>query len=646
MRRNLALSAAWMLITAVAPTAPGQAEPPIAAGLGRVTRQIVTNLVPASVPLMGINYLNGEIFVTGRVGTTPTVFVISATTGLPVRAFTAPEYLYDGATDGQSLLFRTAGGVRVMDAYGNAVSQVLAANGLQTIGTQPIPVGPMSGPFISCQGLEFLPSGNGGSGSLLVRTYPPNPTLPATVTRECTLSGTPITESPPASFFDSGLAQVHAGRIWTHEDSAMYEWLAPSLGSMASLPNLTINPSGVSAASSARGLAQVPGGLDGRGTGADLVYVLEPSFNTTAIIVAFRVDSWSGPFHTNESELRVGKNGGPLTRSYMGIGPSVQTLDFGLVSYSAVPPPLSTWWLWINVEAPPTYPFVLRPVGPVAGYGELLEFRLQAWFTQFLSNTDLGIGPLSGYAPVSLPVDLSVLGGTYTFHAQALFGVTGVPGGLLPLTASNLSGWDYSASPSASITVTASGADSYNATTTPFWTVQTTSADPITEVEFSWTGSSNPAHASTVFDLIQPLPAGSGGGVFLNGNAPPATCPGTYRNGTHTTTGLNFNHPLINGWGSCGTIPAQNMGARAVWGTTGFPAAKTLHWWFSGGSFTGTSGTPRSLQMDIDVDGNTGGTGASALAGMVVRVWTAGGFFGSAELQMVSSTLSQASFAP
>lgn len=171
----------------------------------------------------------------------------------------------------------------------------------------------------------------------------------------------------------------------------------------------------------------------------------------------------------------------------------------------------------------------------------------------------------------------------------------------------------------APIVIRADGANNFNSDpTTGFWTVTNTGPLDITNVQFSWVGSSTP---NNLFDTDQTGMADR----FDGGNSTAVGCGGTYRNGSDVATGLVYAGTAVS--------PCDPAGLTGWTGSnpgTGTSTFSTLDFAFA--SF----GQGDVFEVDIDTDGGT--TSGGAMAGMNVTVTFIGGTTRTGQLQMVSAT--------
>jgi len=83
------------------------------------------------------------------------------------------------------------------------------------------------------------------------------------------------------------------------------------------------------AGSAQGGLTLVPGGLDGRGCGFDLLGIDQ---GTPDAMTGYRVVQWDGYSPADEPKLLVGKDGGPLSAGVAEVYSTTTTIDFDVVS--------------------------------------------------------------------------------------------------------------------------------------------------------------------------------------------------------------------------------------------------------------------------------------------------------------------------
>jgi hypothetical protein len=600
----------------------------ILAGVGRAGTTIDVDAATGQIANLGVEYIGNEIFITARGnsgGTTAphTCYVLDRSGNL-LRSFqqaatTNPSAWgwRDPATDGVHLIAGSEGGIDVVDVNGAAVNTVLAANGPQTI-VQPITITGVT----TCRALAFDPNGNGGNGSLFVGDF-------AADIVEVSLSGAVLktyTNTSSLIWSAYGLAYVPATQtLWINSSPDSADIAEYAVDRTAS----TLTPTGRAFAralvgSVQGGLCVVPGGLDGRNCGFDLLGLDQA---TPDSITNYRIDLWDNYPSTGEPQLVLGKNNGPTSPAPL----LLTSIDTSLqIDHANIAPGAPYVGLF---DVAGTY----RPAGfPIPGaFKELWEM------VEFPSAPVLFTGGTG--VPINIPV--SALSGvptgqTFTFQTAVVdLNLQQVPAncGLgLPLIPTNVAQVEW-AQPRSAV-VSADGANNFTAPN--FWQVAAGAGlgtDSIVEVTFDWFASTNTAQATMVFDIDQT----GMNDAFWNGNAVAAGCSGTYR-GTDAITGLNYSAPQINRVSTCAVAP-ENSGvevnnAQAATGTAA-NNVKTLTWRFTPGQFT--SGDV--FIVDIDTDGGAGTSGAQ-MAGMVVTVVTQGGTTFTGELAISGSNRSEIAF--
>jgi hypothetical protein len=104
------------------------------------------------------------------------------------------------------------------------------------------------------------------------------------------------------------------------------------------------------------GLALVPGGLDGRNCGHDLIGVDQ---GTPDALTGYRVVQWDGYQPADEPRFLVGTDGGPLTSGVADVFSTTATIDFDVVSAGTFGLP---YFLFFDLAGG-----TARPPGPIPG---------------------------------------------------------------------------------------------------------------------------------------------------------------------------------------------------------------------------------------------------------------------------------------
>lgn len=553
---------------------------------------------------LGVAVSGGEIFTShrgnGATTTGPHTIYVYDATGALTRQFPQPAAsnatvwgYRDGATDNNgAIFFGWDGGIDVMDANGNAVTSVQAANGPQTVASPIVSTGSLGS--TTHRAIAYDPAGNGGNGSLFVGNF-------ASAVEEIALDGTLLHSYPQDGVWSLyGLAyDPIAGTLWMNS--------APNAGPLAEYAidrsTDTLTATGRSIERSQAGTAQggldlVLGGLDGRDCGYDLIGVDQ---GTPDSAYGYRVEMWTG--YAGAADLLAGFDGGNFTTSTAAVPLSAATVDLDISAAG------QTYWAFLDVGDP------ARPQGPILGYKSL-------WQLTFPRTNSTAFGPLTGGTPLSIPAAAFLAtapGATVNWQAVTLDPAVpvGTCGLRLPLGVTNITSHEnLGPTPTR---VQAQGSNSFNsATTSGFFSItagDNTAGNPIVQVTLDWVGSSNPAQSTMVFDLDQTGMANT----FNEGNG--GGCSGTYRNGSDAATGLdytNINNNVLSG--TCAGSIAHCQGDSAN-------SSRTLTWYFTGGSFTNGA----SIEFDIDTDGGAGITGA-AMAGLVATITLQDGTVLSGEL--------------
>ena len=576
------------------------------AQLGRQTIEIDLEGQSLDIAHLGVVHLNGLFYSSARgngVTTTAphTVYVYDPLgTIIPVLEFSqsalanASAWGYrDGCSDGNSLIFGHEGGIEVIDTTGLPVATVLAANGPQPVVT-PLLGG---GGITTYRALAFDANGNSGNGSLFVGDF-------AADVEEIALDGSLLhtyTNTDNWSFYGLALDTTN-GTLWGNSTPNAGDITEYAIDRVAN----TLTPTGRSfsrgqPAGIQGGLDYVPGGLDGRNCGADLIGLDQGAPDAA---YGYRVEQWDGLAQPNEPTLQVGYDGGNLSSDVVQVPLSATTIE--VAPASMIPGLPGIICLDLANGAP-------RPAGPLAGINAIWELTFpRPGFVTAGITTGL---PLSiPYVPGILPLEWQAM----VFEPALLTGQCGVA---LPLMSTNVV--RHEPAPQFAFQVCAEGANSFNAdTASGFFKViagPLATTDPVVSVEFDWVLSSDPAQATMVFDCDQIGMANT----FMEGNG--GGCGGTYRNGSDVASGLDYTN-IANNLLDVATCAGSLAHCEATNPTTA-PSYRTLKWYFAGGTFL--SGV--TFEFDADTDGGAGITGA-AMSGMVVTIELASGAILTGEL--------------
>lgn len=370
------------------------------------------------------------------------------------------------------------------------------------------------------------------------------------------------------------------------------------------------------------GLALVPGGLDGRNCGFDLIGVDQ---GTPDALSGYRVVQWDGYDPADEPVLMVGVDGGAMTRDVVAVNSATTTMDFDVVSAGTAGLPYLMFVDFAGAAG--------RPAGPIPGVGdvawELSHPRIgsilvgayaagtRTQIPNFLTATTVGTQIEWQAFAIDVTAPTTACGKTLSFLG-------------LPWSTTTVGSHQRGIDPVDIATIRTSGPNSFNSVTTSGYFSITadanTAADPIVAVTFDWAASSNPGQGSMVFDCDQTGMANT----FWEGNGDPL-CMGTYRNGSDVTVGLDYANPANNLIGT--TICPTSIAHCVATNATVVNSYQTLKWNFVAGSFL--PGT--TLEFDIDTDGGLGNAGDQNV-GMVVTVETVSGAIYTGELGLDPTT--------
>jgi hypothetical protein len=583
------------------------AQDVLRAGIGRPTLTLTLGPATGGDAHLGVEVVGSEIFVTrrgsGATTTAPHSVAVLDRTGALLRVFPqvgtawSPWGWRDGATDGQVLMFGSEAGVHVVDVTGVPISVVATANGPRTLASNPIRgagLEPGLGGLGAYRALAFDAAGDGGDGSLWTANL-------ASDLLEIDLEGEVLRRfpMPPAGWALFGLARDPiTGNLWASaadDRGAIFE-IDPATGvaTGATIPRITRD-------AVAGGLCSVPGGLDGRRSGVDLLAIDQSGDD---IAVGYRLHYWDAiPFPT-EAALVNSVDGGVMRRGRVELAhPFQQSLTFDLdrpgIAYT-------TFFNFGN-EA------LLR--GSIAAvFPYFSELAIVAPFT-VPSGGAVTIARTSG-SPASAPIGalFSILG-NQLIRAQSVYVESRSPTPL-PLMVSNEAFWRLAPQAPAGILVTARGANSFDSDrSNGFFTVSNCARDPqraIARLVLDWHASSNPSQAgSMVFDVDQH----GMGDVPNGGDSAVVGCRGTYRNGSELACGLVFETGQSAPW--CDPLAHSGFVVSNPLGPDG--SYRTLEFRFQPQQFRDCHGGGGWLEFDCDTDGGLGVRGGD-MAGLVVTV--------------------------
>ncbi|MCA8963918.1 MAG: hypothetical protein KDC48_03485, partial [Planctomycetes bacterium] len=501
--------------------------------------------------------------------------------------------LRDLEFDGQSLIGGSEFGISVFDTAGNAVNQILAANGPQPI-VQPI-TGPVASQLAVFRAVALDRSGNGGNGSLLVADF-------ASPIYEIDFAGNVLATFPNQGWSAYGLTiDPVTGNPWV---------FAGPGGAIEELDRATMAPTG-------HRLEPIePGAPGGLALASPVAGHHEPWANRAALVhlVQGTTDHFAVQrLHLHPAQpgwdevlLEAGRNSGPLGQARVPFWVG-DTLDFRLFDPTG--------------QRNGNFAFVLLNVyfdanrdaytdgsifGP--GTGTLRELRALNPISQpGTPNAIVSVATVGNTFSWSLPVGFPVRQDDL-FRAQALVFDPGSP--QLSLLATSEINWQADGG-ERGIVVAAEGATSYHgAAGQPFWTVTsdgTHGHGDITAVELSVIGATGTA-ALQRFDVDQD----GMNDRFDGGNSALAAHQGTYRNGSAALCGLDFQAPGV----YVAPFHLAGESSGVAFSTPPDPAGYVQDLRFA---FTAFS-PGKTFAFDCDTDG--GPPSGADHAGLVVRVTT------------------------
>lgn len=542
---------------------------------------------------LGLERLGGEFFVSSRgVGALPPhlVYVFGASGNL-VRSFQQPAGtsasfwgLRDLTSDGTNLFGGDETQVYGFDPQGVAVTQALAANGPRSLGNFTNSAAHvLVGAF---RGLAFDRNGNGGNGSFWVASYS-SPLV------EMSLSGAVLRQFPNNSSWSIyGIAiDAVANSLWIYSQ--------PSAGDVVEISRTTGAPTGRKFAA-----AGIEGGLtiwdDGLRT---LIARLDQSGPDRVFLASLRAVNTI----PDGLELQSQIDTGPYDRTF-------KTMRNGaaLLNLRATGTPASAPMVCFANFGPDAL-----ACGSLSAFGPTFA-PLADFVATFAGSVPAGFALDFALAPnTTFAVPASLLPAFAPMRMQAIWVDSRVPGGTLPLVATNEVEIDVDLRAPLGIVVEARGLNSFNAiTTSGFFSVLNPTSTSITRVTLTAVGG-------MLFDPDQLGMADR----FDGGNSTAVGCLGTYRNASASASGLDF-----------ASSPVSPCDPAARQGFVSQSGDAELVFQFAGGAFR--NGV--KFEWDTDTDFGAGIDGA-AMAGMRVVVDLANGDRRSGAFT-VDTTQSQRSF--
>lgn len=601
--------AAFAALSALLVAAPALAQTPLLAdddfrqdlfsGLGGSTLgPLDLEVITGQPQSLGVGFLAGEIYITSRgsagATTPPHTCTVLDSQGNVVRQFIqvgsqASVWGWrDMATDGvATMIVGYESTLDFIDPTGNQTTTVVAANGPQTV--TPITIPTFTGTALgTLRALAFNPNGNGGNGSIFAADF-------GSDIVELDLGGTEIGRIPHDGAWSIYGMAMHPvlPRLWVNSSPDGLVGRIVEIDLVSGLPTGAAfdHDTGIQG-----GLSVAPGGVDGRGRGFDILSVVQ---GAPDLLQGHRIDLYNGVDGTQDVDLLVGIDGGTAsTAARRFVFGASSTWDLDLDDGDPTPRTLDIAAYAINVPAFAGPNGGLDPV-TASLFPTLVEIRYLDAFTTpagfaIVVPTTEAAGPLSLGVP-------SILGLTVhgdALRVQGIYADLNVPAVLGPAVQfTNQSRLVVDENPAFGVTVTATGANSFNAVTTSgFWQIANNGPFEIVEATMI-------LPTGMVWDPDQTGMADR----FDGGNSLLATCLGTYRNSSDTTTDLDY----------IGT-PAATCDATAQQGFQ-WPAADTITFRFldSAGPNGGfTSG--EVFEWDTDTDG--GGLPGDAHAGTLARI--------------------------
>ncbi len=570
-----------------------------AAGLGR--RTLATDIETATgyAQILAVQVLAGDIYLAARDDSLGHSILVVDSSGTILRSFPQSPLAQattwgfrDGATDGAVLAFGSEAGIEIIDPSGKPATQF---NG-QAIRN------PITGAGLTALGiyraLAFDSLGDQGRGSFWTASF-------GSDLIEVDLQGAILTsyKNPPApnNWSIYGLCfDPRTRTLWCNA--------APDRGELAEIDPLLGTLTGVTIdreqlGSAQGGLCLVPGGLDGRKTGADLLAIDQ---GTPTWLSGYRLHLDSLIDGRSEPRLIAGVDLNSLTdRTPIPFDVQNQILTIDLDQ------PSRTGTLFFNVNGDALGRGTLAP-SPLVGLREL------AFIASF--TTPMGVAaevPLfssAGSNPLRIPISIIASAPTIGFgpiRAQAIYLEPADP--IFPLRFSNQVFWTYESLPQPEIEIEAYGTNSYNAdTSSGYWRVvsrnQAPGAATITSVVFDYSASINPTTALLAFDIDQPGMLDR----FDAGNGTVSGCTGTFRNASDQSCGLVYD---AQNTAAGGCAPGANSGFLASNPSAGTGRYQTLEFRFTNGSFSN-----KTFEFDCDTDNGASHGGANDGLGITVRM--------------------------
>ncbi len=604
-----------------------ESRPDTQSGVGRYTLgPLDLRLATGAERAFGCVHLNGLTFVTlWRAGDGQRVCSVLDGNGYEVAGFDqgdpAPGSRIgwaDGASDGvNTMLFGHGFRIDCINAVESALTNsrvdattIVTANGLRTVASTITPV--FTGLDIGqIRAIAFRPDGDEGDGSVFVANG-------ISDIVELDLDGIEIGRIlTPATWNLKGLAwHPHRSRLWGNASPNAAQDALVEIDPVSGLETGFRVEKRVS--DDPGGLDIVAGGLDGRGSGYDLLAVTQGSIDE---LTGHRLDLSDDVDPSTEVDLLAALDGGStqdaqLRKDAIRIANTAFHTAWRLDLEDGDAAPRIDDLAAIILNTPSTA-LVNATISPVASafFPELSEARYVDTFTA-PSGLAVAIPLTEASGTLEIPMDSlpsALIQHRQYLRAQAVYLDTRVPG-VLPVMFTNQvrlglsrdTDVGFPPTQPLGVIVSAEGPNSFNSdTTTGFWRIENVGGHEILAVRL--------ALAEGVFDFDQE----GMNDVFLFGNGSQPGCSGTYRNDTHISTDLHFEHTPP---GGCDPLSRRGFTIPNV-----FPPILTsvsiVRFRFEDGSGPNSGFTGGEvLEWDCDTDGVTPPSG-DAHAGASVTVW-------------------------